>query len=208
MMADAPADGADLDALLAEAKVLVAEIRAWGHVSAKDCALLFGDLITALEAAREDKADWEQLLKATDAELDDMRDVANIECAEDAAIARIVRNPTQAEFAALGRAEWNARDILDRIVSLARGTAHDDSAKPVLDEDGLLVCLNRRLIDTGDSDVLDLVTTTNRLEVRSAEVAELRATIERVDDITLYGRWLRYEDLRDALNSPAKKETP
>jgi hypothetical protein len=84
----------------------------------------------------------------------------------------------------------------------------NDSAKPVLDEDGLLVCLNRRLIDTGDSDVLDLVTTTNRLEARSAEVAELRATIERVDDITLYGRWLRYEDLRDALNSPAKKETP
>jgi hypothetical protein len=125
MMADAPTDGAELAALLAEAKVLVAEIRAWGHVSAKDCALLFGDLITALEAAREDKADWEQLLKATDAELDDMRDVANIECAEDAAIARIVRNPTQAEFAALGRAEWNARDILDRIVSLARGTAHE-----------------------------------------------------------------------------------
>jgi hypothetical protein len=77
MMADAPTDGAELAALLAEAKVLVAEIRAWGHVSAKDCALLFGDLITALEAAREDKADWEQLLKATDAELDDMRDVAN-----------------------------------------------------------------------------------------------------------------------------------
>jgi hypothetical protein len=23
-----------------------------------------------------------------------------------------------------------------------------------------------------------------------------------------YGRWMRYEDLRDALNSPAKKETP
>jgi hypothetical protein len=54
----------------------------------------------------------------------------------------------------------------------------NDSAKPVLDEDGLLVCLNRRLIDTGDSDVLDLVTTTNRLEARSAEVAELRAKVE------------------------------
>jgi hypothetical protein len=43
--------------------------------------------------------------------------------AEDVRIVRIVRSPTPEEFAALGRAEWNARDILDRVVALARKPA-------------------------------------------------------------------------------------
>jgi hypothetical protein len=69
-----PTDRADLDALLAEAKALQT-----AHIGPTfvDYAAMLTRLTTALEAAREDKADWEQLLKATDAELDDMRDVAN-----------------------------------------------------------------------------------------------------------------------------------
>jgi hypothetical protein len=73
----------DLDALLAEAKLWLTDPCDEGcGECGREATRLMPLLITALEAAREDKADWEQLLKATDAELDDMRDVAN-ECAED-----------------------------------------------------------------------------------------------------------------------------
>jgi hypothetical protein len=37
----------------------------------------------------------------------------------DAEIGRIVRDPTDEEFLYLGRAEWNARDILVRLIELA-----------------------------------------------------------------------------------------
>jgi hypothetical protein len=95
----------------------------------------------------------------------------------------------------------------------------NDSAKPVLDAEDLAAkiayarrairCLALELPASVHRDVADIFRPLlEQLEVHSAEIAELRATIERVDDITLYGRWLRYEDLRDALNSPAKKETP
>jgi hypothetical protein len=70
-------------------------------------------------------------------------------------------------------------------------------------------CLALELPASVHRDVADIFRPLlEQLEVHSAEVAELRTKVERVDDITLYGRWLRYEDLRDALNSPAKKETP
>jgi hypothetical protein len=95
----------DRAALIAEAKAWLADPCDEG---CGDCGQEATSLISLLIAA----------LESSEADARVAR-IVREPSAEDAAIVRIVRNPTQAEFLALGRAEWNARDILDRIVALA-----------------------------------------------------------------------------------------